>query len=329
VISAILPNPSGEERAGEWVELRNLELRPLSLEGWTLVAGTKTHPLSAITLSPLESRRLSGLSFQVKNEDGSLMLLDPGGAVQSILHWKKAKEKEIIRLSRRIERIAARVLRVIDGDTIEVDLAPAPQRVRFLGIDTLELTSNDPRVAALARRALEFLRRQLREGGKIELAFDAAASEHGFDELGRPRDAYGRLLAHVFTASGSSVEEMLLREGLAIAERRFTFALKDAYLAFEKEARLARKGIWHESSLPASELWKFPRTKSERRSHPRARNRKHMPRTEGSGSLLTLSQSPNTPRENRPLEFLFLSFLGASFLLSLRHFNNPLKKISI
>ena len=122
-----------------------------------------------------------------------------------------------------------------DGDTLR--LADG-RRVRLLGIDTPEMNYRRGVPQPLARQALARTQSLLPRGGPVRLTRDR-----------RTQDRYGRELAHAFRPDGSSVEETLLREGLAVA---FILppnvALADCLLAAERDARSARRGLW---SLPA------------------------------------------------------------------------------
>ena len=86
------------------------------------------------------------------------------------------------------------VLRVIDEDTLDSDLA----RIRLFGIDAPESGQS------CYSEALNRLR---------DLAGDTVRVESG----PRLSDQYGRTLAYVYTGDGMSVDEILIREGLARA----------------------------------------------------------------------------------------------------------------
>jgi len=117
------------------------------------------------------------------------------------------------------------VVRVIDGDTIEVELAGESERVRYIGIDTPE--TNDPRAAV--RELAEEARRanaRLVEGRKVRLELDV-----------EERDRYGRLLAYVWVGD-TMVNEALVRSGHAAP---YTFPPNVRYVErFVEAARDAR-----------------------------------------------------------------------------------------
>ncbi len=125
-----------------------------------------------------------------------------------------------------------RVVRAIDGDTIEVERDDRRERVRYIGIDTPE--TDDPRTAVreLAERASQANAR-LVEGRRVRLEFDVER-----------RDRYGRLLAYVWVGD-TLANEWLLREGYA---RLFTYPPNVRYVerfrAAQRTAREEGRGLW-------------------------------------------------------------------------------------
>jgi micrococcal nuclease len=92
----------------------------------------------------------------------------------------------------------ATVVKVIDGDTIDVLIDGEMQRVRYYGIDTPEQGEKCYQEATERNRELV--------GTTVRLEADA-----------RDRDEYGRLLRYVFTDEGVSIDAVLVSEGLAEA----------------------------------------------------------------------------------------------------------------
>ena len=126
------------------------------------------------------------------------------------------------------------VVRVIDGDTIEVE---GGQKVRYIGIDTPETV--DPRrpVGCFGKEASGENRRLI-EGKNVLLVKDVSDT-----------DKFGRLLRYVYitTDNGSAifVNDHLVRQGYAHASTyppdvKFT----DRFLQAEKEAREGNRGLW-------------------------------------------------------------------------------------
>lgn len=122
-----------------------------------------------------------------------------------------------------------RVVRVLDGDTIEV---AGVGTVRYLGIDTPELHHPRKPVERFAARAAA-LNRAMVAGRVVRLETDR-----------EPRDAYGRLLAYVY-AGDVFVNAELVRAGMA---ESFAFAPntlhRELFDRLERDARAAARGQW-------------------------------------------------------------------------------------
>jgi micrococcal nuclease len=136
-------------------------------------------------------------------------------------------------------RVRARVLEVIDGDTIEVELAGgATESVRYIGIDTPESTPDQP-LECFGHEAAE-ANAALVEGRTVELALGAEA-----------RDDYGRLLAYVMVVAevGSRATRMVNADLIASGHARtLTIAPNDAraseFARLEADAARAGRGLW-------------------------------------------------------------------------------------
>ncbi|HVS99234.1 MAG TPA: thermonuclease family protein [Solirubrobacterales bacterium] len=132
------------------------------------------------------------------------------------------------------ERLAGRVVRAVDGDTLEVEIdGGATETVRLIGVDTPETVKPDTPVQCFGPRASRFEHREV-EGHRVRLLTGV-----------EPRDAYGRLLAYVWM-EGRFLEAELLRRGLA---RTLTFHPNDRFATrfehLEQAAARAGKGLWN------------------------------------------------------------------------------------
>lgn len=118
-----------------------------------------------------------------------------------------------------------RVLDIIDGDTLDVEIDGREERVRVFGIDTAE---RGQRCYAEASSRLKDL-----AGDELRLVDDV-----------RDRDRNGRLLRYIYTPAGLSIDAVLISEGLANAWTR-DGALRDALVELEAEARTRGRGcLW-------------------------------------------------------------------------------------
>src|ERR1700759_2777696 len=103
------------------------------------------------------------------------------------------------------ERLTGRVVRAVDGDTLEVAIDGGPtETVRVIGVDTPETVKPDTPVQCFGPRASAFEHRHV-EGRRVRLLVGV-----------EPRDVYGRLLAYVWVDGPRGrwfLEPTLLRLG--------------------------------------------------------------------------------------------------------------------
>ena len=140
----------------------------------------------------------------------------------------------------RADPASARVVRVVDGDTIKVRLDGRTDTVRYIGVDTPETKKPGTAVQCFGKAAAAENRR-LVAGERVRLTEGAEA-----------RDRYGRLLAYVRRErDGVFVNERLIRGGYA---RTLTIAPNDRYAprfrVLEARARAAQSGLWGRCSVP-------------------------------------------------------------------------------
>lgn len=132
----------------------------------------------------------------------------------------------------RSRSLEAEVLRVVDGDTIEVLVGGQEEDVRYIGVDTPESVTPGEPVECFGRRAGAFNER-LVGGRRVTLRFDRER-----------HDPYGRLLAYVY-AGERMVNAELVRRGYA---RTLTIAPNDSRAALlarlERDAGRAGRGLW-------------------------------------------------------------------------------------
>lgn len=131
---------------------------------------------------------------------------------------------------------AAIVIRVIDGDTIELATG---EKVRYIGIDTPETKAPGKPIECYGPEASQ-KNIELVEGKEVRLVKDVSDT-----------DRYGRLLRYVYLPTESSestgifVNEILVKEGFAHASSYPPdIAQQDILRAAEAEARENNRGLW-------------------------------------------------------------------------------------
>jgi micrococcal nuclease len=129
-------------------------------------------------------------------------------------------------------RAVAEVVRVVDGDTVEVRIGDAVEDVRLIGVDTPETVKPDTPVQCFGPRASDFTHHEL-ESRMVRLVFGAER-----------RDVYGRLLAYLYLGR-RFFNPILVRRGLA---RSLTIPPNDRFAPLfhrlERGAALAGRGLW-------------------------------------------------------------------------------------
>lgn len=140
------------------------------------------------------------------------------------------------------EEFDARVIAVMDGDTVLVLRGDQRIKVRLVNIDAPEKAQP---FGAESREALV----------KLVLQKQVQVRNQAMDN-------YGRMVAEL-SVGGRSVNEEQVRRGMAWEYSHFHRNRK--YLALQSEAQLARRGLWGQKGVPQSpEQW--------RKAHPDSRD---------------------------------------------------------
>ena len=128
--------------------------------------------------------------------------------------------------------IEGTVVRVVDGDTIHVQLADRVEKVRYIGVDSPEIhhpvKGEEPggREAATVNRGLV-------EGRRVRLELDV-----------RTRDRWGRLLAYVWVGD-TMINAELIRLGYAhVMTVPPNVRYQELFVKLQREAREAERGLW-------------------------------------------------------------------------------------
>lgn len=124
---------------------------------------------------------------------------------------------------------------VIDGDTIRIQYNGRSEKVRFLLIDTPETNHETLGEQPYGPEAKEFVKELLADEETVFLQFDVSK-----------RDKYDRLLAYIYTKDGISVQEQLLKTGLA----RVAYIYEpntlhvDWFKSIQETAKEKKIGVW-------------------------------------------------------------------------------------
>ena len=143
----------------------------------------------------------------------------------------KAKPKEIEKQASALYP----VVKVIDGDTLSVDIDGKIEVLRLMGINTPETVDPRKQVECFGTEASAKAKKSL-TGQRIRLEGDTTQGE---------RDKYDRLLGYVFLEDGRFFNDLMVREGYAY---EYTYSIpykyQDQFNQAEQEARGNKRGLW-------------------------------------------------------------------------------------
>lgn len=161
-----------------------------------------------------------------------------------------ADVEAIVRLEPPPDRFAATVTRIVDGDTLWVEVAETAEqdvepgaelKVRLLRIDAPETARDGQPAECLADEATVRLRRLVPVGSRVVAAYDV-----------EKQDRFGRELLHLWNEQGSWVNGRMVLSGSA---RVVTFppnvAYDDEIRVAERVARDMEEGLWDPDECPA------------------------------------------------------------------------------
>lgn len=166
--------------------------------------------------------------------------------VLASLAWAQAEAAFAGRLEPETE-YRARILYVVDGDTLKVFLEGEKVSIRLIGIDTPESKANrrsrkqaeefgksEDEVVKMGRAARAFVEAELRGVKEVRIRTHKKAF-----------DRYDRVLAAVYLPNGDDLSEKIIRSGFG-----FPFEIKPytdrraAYAEAHREAKAAKRGLW-------------------------------------------------------------------------------------
>jgi micrococcal nuclease len=134
---------------------------------------------------------------------------------------------------------AARVVDVVDGDTLVVQQNGQEARVRLIGLDTPESVHPNRPVECFGREASAQLK-DLVEGQRVRLEADATQND---------ADRYGRLLRYVWLPDGHLVNQTMIAQGYGFEYTyRTPYIYQEQFKQAEREAREQQRGLWSDTT---------------------------------------------------------------------------------
>lgn len=133
--------------------------------------------------------------------------------------------------------IQGKVVRILDGDTLEILNMKRPVRVRLADIDAPE------KKQAYGRWSAEVLK-FLVAGKSVTVSYTQ-------------RDRYGRILGQVYAPDGLNVNRFMVQAGAAWVYTQYN--TDPALPALQDEARHQRRGLWADRSPMPPWTWRHRR----------------------------------------------------------------------
>jgi len=141
----------------------------------------------------------------------------------------------------------AKVLSIVDGDTVKVIYHNREESIRLIGIDTPETRPNKKAIkdaqraksdietiTSQGREAKNFVKGLVKPGDLLEMEFDI-----------RTRDKYGRLLAYLYLSSGKMLNEEIVKAGYAqLMTIPPNLKYQERFLMAYRKARESHRGLW-------------------------------------------------------------------------------------
>jgi micrococcal nuclease len=148
-----------------------------------------------------------------------------------------------------LHAITAKIIKVIDGDTLLVKVSDDTERIRLIGIDSPESfdnpkaerdsRNNGEKISSITnhgRQAEQYAKSIISQGEMVRLEYDVQL-----------RDKYGRILAYVYLNDGTMLNEKMLLNGYA---KVYTIPPDVKYVErFKKaqsKAQNSKAGLWGE-----------------------------------------------------------------------------------
>lgn len=122
--------------------------------------------------------------------------------------------------------------RVVDGDTLVIEMNSGSEKIRLIGVDTPETVHPQKPVEYYGKEASAFTQRMV-ENKIVRLEYDW-----------QQRDKYGRILAYVYLEDGTFLNAEIIKHGYGFAYTRFPFKYFNEFREYEKQARESKLGLW-------------------------------------------------------------------------------------
>lgn len=128
-------------------------------------------------------------------------------------------------------------MKIVDGDTIILDINGVNTKVRLIGVDTPESVHNDASRNCVYGEVASEYTKGLLKGKSVTIEYDEERT-----------DKYDRTLAYIYLPDGTMLNELLVRNGYAVAkEYKPNVKYTNILIQAQKEAKENKLGMWNDS----------------------------------------------------------------------------------
>ena len=133
------------------------------------------------------------------------------------------------------DKIIAKVVRVIDGDTIKVLISDKEEAVRLIGIDAPEITDSRKTIQCFGKEASD---KAKEVSGEKTVVREADSTQDN-------KDKYGRLLRYVFV-DGINLSKLMISQGYAheYTYQNNPYKYMDEFKDAQEQAQKNKVGLW-------------------------------------------------------------------------------------
>lgn len=203
----------------------------LSADFWASKNSNKYHHPTcpwAKKISPQNLVKFSSLEDTAKSRYIPCKVCKPSIALKS-----ETKNNDNFNLLQPAKKEFYPCTRVVDGDTIVVEIDGVQEKIRLIGVDTPETVHPSKSVEYFGKESSDFTKKIV-TGKKVYLEYDL-----------QRRDKYGRLLAYVYLENGIFINAEIIKQGYGFAYTKYPFKYLDEFRHYEKLARENNIGLWN------------------------------------------------------------------------------------
>jgi len=131
--------------------------------------------------------------------------------------------------------LSVSLVKVIDGDTIDVSINGKTERVRFIGIDTPEMNDNRPDIQCFAQESKS----------KTQVLLTNTSFTLQSDNTQTDRDKYNRLLRYIVFTDKRNLAKLLIEQGFGY-EYTYNepYKYQQEFKNAQKTAENSQSGLW-------------------------------------------------------------------------------------